>query len=153
MTLKIDWAKEDVEPYRRKTMSQIRSKNTKPERRFRKVLWAAGVRYRLQGKKLPGRPDIYIRKYKLAIFIDGEFWHGYEWEKHKERIHTRKEFWVSKIESNMQRDKQANQQLRSMGYEVMRFWSHDVDKNQGACLRQVLNYIDNYTYKYTEGNE
>ncbi|MFT4203506.1 MAG: very short patch repair endonuclease [Chitinophagaceae bacterium] len=153
MTIKIDWAKEDVEPYRRKTMSKIRAKNTKPELRFRKALWHVGIRYRLHGKKLPGSPDIYIRKYKLAIFIDGEFWHGYEWEKHKNRIHTRKEFWTSKIETNIQRDQNANLQLRQMGYEVMRFWSHEIDKNQGACVHRILDYINAYNNRWENGSE
>lgn len=149
MSLKIDWVKEDVVSYRRKTMSRIRAKNTKPERLFRKALWNAGVRYRLHGKKLPGRPDIYIGKYRLAIFVDGEFWHGYKWEENKQRIHTRREFWIEKIESNMRRDENANRQLQSMGYEVLRFWSTDIQKNLGACLHQVLNYIDDYNNKFS----
>jgi len=140
----MDWANEDVHPYRRKTMSRIRSKNTKPERLFRKALWNMGVRYRLHGKKMPGNPDIFIKKYRLAIFIDGEFWHGYDWENNKEKLQTRKAFWTQKIENNIRRDEKANFQLKQMGYEVMRFWANDAVKNTGACVRQVLNYIDNF---------
>ncbi len=141
MPYKIDWANEEVVPYRRKTMARIRAKNTKPELLFRKALWNMGIRYRLHGKMLPGNPDIFIRKYKLAIFIDGEFWHGFEWEKNKKRLRTRKEFWIEKIEKNMHRDQSADRALKKMGYEVMRFWSQDIWKNIGACVIQVQHHI------------
>lgn len=142
--MKIDWANEDVHPYRRKTMSRIKAKHTKPERLFRKALWHVGVRYRLHGKRLPGNPDIFIKKYKLAIFIDGEFWHGYEWEKNKQRLHTRKDFWIEKIENNMRRDRVADYRLHQMGYTVLRFWSADIERNTGTCVRIVLNHIDSF---------
>ncbi|GAL69593.1 very short patch repair endonuclease [Jejuia pallidilutea] len=73
-------------------MSRIRGKNTNPEMRFRRALWKAGVRYRVDSKLLPGKPDVSIKKYKLAIFIDGEFWHGYNWDQRKPKLKTNRKF-------------------------------------------------------------
>ena len=81
---------------RSKIMSKIRGKNTKPEMLFRKALWHKGVRYRVNSKKLPGKPDVSIQKYKLAIFIDGEFWHGYNWDEKKVCIKSNRDFWIQK---------------------------------------------------------
>ena len=81
---------------RSKIMSKIRGKNTKPELLFRKALWKRGVRYRINSKKLPGKPDISIQKYKLAIFIDGEFWHGYNWVEKRETIKSNRGFGFQK---------------------------------------------------------
>lgn len=145
MAYKIDWVNEDVSPYRRKTMSRIRGKNTKPEKILRKALWNIGIRYRLHGKGLVGKPDISIKKYKLVIFVDGEFWHGFDWEKNKQRLKTRKDFWIDKIETNMKRDQDVNEILRKKGYEVMRFWSNGIQKNVGACVHQIQQYIHMYS--------
>ncbi|MBY0425310.1 MAG: very short patch repair endonuclease, partial [Cytophagales bacterium] len=78
-------------------MSTIRAKNTKPEIRLRKALWSQGIRYRKTLKNLPGKPDIVIRKYRLVIFVDGEFWHGYDWENKKATIKSNRGFWIPKI--------------------------------------------------------
>ena len=77
-------------------MSKIRGKNTKPELLFRKALWKKDVRYRVDSKQLPGRPDVSIKKYKLAIFIDGAYWHGYNWDERKARLKTNKGFLDTK---------------------------------------------------------
>ncbi len=122
-------------------MSKIKSKGTKPEIAFRKALFSKGIRYRVNENSLPGKPDISIKKYKLAIFIDGEFWHGYNWEEKKKKIKTNKEFWIPKIERNMQRDKQNEDVLRSMGYIVFRFWEKEVHKNQDECIKRILHYL------------
>src|SRR5690606_39580989 len=90
-------------------MSEVRCKNSKPELLFRKALWAKGVRYRVNNTQLPGKPDISIKKYRLAIFIDGEFWHGYNWDERKNTIKSNCRFWIPKIERNLQRDKEVNQ--------------------------------------------
>ncbi|WP_255572902.1 very short patch repair endonuclease [Hanstruepera marina] len=82
---------------RSKMMSKIRGKNTKPELLFRKALWAKGIRYRVDSKQLPGKPDISIKKYKLAIFIDGEFWHGYNWQERKLVIKSNLGFGYQKL--------------------------------------------------------
>lgn len=126
---------------RSKMMSKIRGKNTKPELLLRKALWAKGVRYRINSKQLPGRPDISIKKYKLAIFIDGEFWHGYNWDEKKKSIKSNKGFWVPKIERNIQRDKEVNQQLYDLGYTVFRFWEREVKTNLDKCVNDVLVFI------------
>lgn len=126
---------------RSKIMSKIRGKNTKPELLFRKALWKKGVRYRVDSKQLPGRPDVSIIKYKLAIFIDGEFWHGYNWDEKKHTIKSNKEFWIPKIERNMQRDRQVNSTLQEMGYTVFRFWEHEIKKNLDKCINDVLMFV------------
>lgn len=123
-------------------MSRIRSKNSKPELLLRKALWAKDIRFRLHDKSLPGRPDIVIKKYKLAIFVDGEFWHGFEWKKNRERIKSNRLFWIPKIERNMQKDERTNRALRDMGYTVFRFWSQDVLKNLPKVLNQIELFLE-----------
>lgn len=123
------------------TMSKIRSKNTKPEIAFRKALWRAGVRFRVNSKHLPGRPDITNKSKKFVVFIDGEFWHGHDWEEKKATIKSNRKFWVPKIERNMQRDQQNNLALEKLGFKVFRFWQKDVEENLGVCLMEVLRYM------------
>src|ERR1022692_3234017 len=92
-------------------MSRIRAKNTKAEVMLRKTLWHYGYRYRIYSKKLIGRPDIIFTKYKIAVFVDGDFWHGYDWEQKKKKLATNKAYWIPKIERNMQRDMEVTQML------------------------------------------
>lgn len=127
---------------RSKIMSKIKSKNSKPELLFRKALWAKGIRYRINNKTLPGKPDISIKKYNLIIFIDGEFWHGYNWDERRETIKNNRGFWIPKIERNMQRDKEVNRELQDMGYIVFRFWSKDIQTELHKCINDVLVYIN-----------
>ncbi len=117
-------------PERSKIMSKIRSKNTKPELLFRKALWKTGFRYRVHQNKLPGKPDLSNKKLKLAIFIDGEFWHGHNWEEKKSK-------------RNIQRDEENNQKLTAMGFTVLRFWESDVKKNLQQCLNTVFECVNN----------
>lgn len=128
-------------PQRSKIMSKIRGKNTKPEMTFRKALYAAGYRYRVDYKKLIGKPDIALKKYKTVIFIDGEYWHGENWEERKPKIKTNRDFWVAKIERNMQRDREVNQELERLGYTVFRFWEREVKKELDRCLQEVLQHL------------
>lgn len=127
---------------RSKMMSKVRGKNTQSELLFRKALWAKGVRYRVDSKKLPGKPDISIQKYRLAIFIDGEFWHGYNWPERKKTIKSNRAFWIPKIERNMQRDDEVNQQLQDKGYTVFRFWEKEIKDDKEKCINDILVYID-----------
>ena len=127
---------------RSKIMGKIRAKNTKPELLFRKALWRKNVRYRVDSKQLPGRPDVSIMKYKLAVFIDGTYWHGYNWDKRKAKLKTNRDFWIPKIERNMQRDREVNQQLQDMGYTVFRFWAHEIKDNLKTCINDVMMYIN-----------
>lgn len=126
---------------RSKLMAKIKGKATKPERILRKELYRSGIFYRLNVAKLPGKPDIVIRKYKLAIFVDGEFWHGHDWENKKEKIKANREFWISKIERNMQRDRENELKLKALGFTVLRFWEKEVTKNLSYCLEKIFQYI------------
>ncbi|MFS4417956.1 very short patch repair endonuclease [Maribacter sp. 2307ULW6-5] len=128
-------------PQRSKIMSKIRGRNTKPELAFRKALWAEGYRYRIDYKKLIGKPDIVLKKYRTAIFIDGEFWHGYDWQERKKRIKSNRKFWIPKIERNIQRDREVNAKLEELGYTVFRFWEREVNKNLALCLKQVIEHL------------
>ena len=127
---------------RSEIMSKIRGKNTKPEVDFRKALWHKGYRYRKNYKKLPGNPDIVMNKYKVVIFIDGEFWHGYNWEQKKGKIKSNRGFWIPKIERNMQRDIETNTKLKEMGYKIFRFWEHQIKKEKEKCMQQIISYIE-----------
>ncbi|UTB79694.1 very short patch repair endonuclease [Staphylococcus carnosus] len=130
--------------YRSKMMSKIRATGGKAETQLAKALWHEGVRYFKNYKKLPGSPDIAITKYKVLVFVDGEFWHGYDWENvKKQRIHTNRDYWIPKLERNMEHDQEVNQKLKDMGYTVIRFWEkHEVFKDMDGCVNQVLEAIE-----------
>ena len=126
---------------RSKMMGKIRAKNTKPELLLRRALWSKNIRYRINNKHLPGKPDITIKKYALAIFVDGAFWHGYDWETKRKTIKTNRRFWIPKIKRNMQRDKEINSALESMGFTVFRFWDHEVKQDVDTCVNDILIFI------------
>ena len=126
---------------RSKIMSGIKGKNTHPEVRLRKALWHAGLRYRKHSKRLPGTPDIASKKHKVAIFVDGEFWHGYQWSTKKASIKSNRAFWIPKIERNIQRDAENTFALERLGYTVFRFWTNEVKNELGQCVKQVLDHI------------
>ena len=126
---------------RSKLMSRIHSTGGKDELIIRKRLWHEGIRYRINYKKLPGSPDIVITKYKIAIFIDGEFWHGYNWAEKRTRIKRNRQYWIKKIQRNINRDSEQNQELHEMGWTVLRFWSHDVTKNPDYVIQTILYYV------------
>lgn len=109
---------------RHKNMKNIKSKDTKIEVQLRKALWAKGYRYRKNDKKLRGKPDIVIRKYRIVIFCDSEFFHGKDWEILKPKLEkgTHPEYWVNKIENNRIRDEEINKELIYEGWTVVRFW-------------------------------
>jgi len=123
-------------------MFRIKGKNSKPEMILRKALWSKNIRFRLHDKALPGRPDIVIKKYKLAIFVDGEFWHGFDWKINRERIKSNRLFWIPKIERNMQKDERVNRDLRDMDYTVFRFWSQDVLKKLDLVQNQIELFLE-----------
>ncbi len=129
-------------------MSNIRAKNSKPEVLLRKALWHKKVRFRINNSKLPGRPDISIQKYKLAVFVDGEFWHGYNWDEKQSSIKSNRRFWIPKIERNMQRDREVNRQLTEQGYTVMRFWARELKNNLDQCVNDILIYIETFPNLY-----
>ena len=123
------------------TMSHIRSKNTKIELMLRKALWHSGIRYRINFRALPGTPDIVITKYKIAIFCDGEFWHGKNWNLQKNKFHSNREYWISKIERNMARDYEAVLRLERQGWYVLRFWGKEIEKDLDSCLKEIKEII------------
>lgn len=131
-------------PERSKIMGKIRGKDTKPELVFRRELWRAGYRYRVDYKKLIGKPDIVLKKYKTVIFIDGEYWHGHKWEERKQKIKTNKEFWIPKIERNIQRDDEVNKELQRLGYTVFRFWESEIKKQLQLCLSKVICHLQGF---------
>lgn len=129
-------------PQRSKMMANIRGSNTKPELQLRRALWAAGVRFRVNVKTLIGKPDIASKKLRFAVFIDGGFWHGYQWDERKPKLKENKDFWIPKIERNMQRDEEVNEELQRMGFKVFRFWDHEIKANLGDCLKQIFTYLE-----------
>ncbi|MBS1772412.1 MAG: very short patch repair endonuclease [Bacteroidetes bacterium] len=128
----------DTTRERSELMKKIRSINTTPEILLRKAIWNLGYRYRINVSKLPGKPDIVINKYKLIIFIDGEFWHGYKWKDKKPKIKANREYWIKKIEGNMARDKINTKKLTERGYTILRFWEHEIKKDLQTCLSKIL---------------
>lgn len=123
-------------------MSANKGKGTKLELLFGKLLWNAGVRYRKNDKTVFGKPDFVIRKMKIAIFCDGEFWHGRNWEERKNDHKSNCDFWYSKIERNIRRDKEVNEQLKAEGWTVFRFWETEITKESDKCLNRILNYMN-----------
>lgn len=123
-------------------MSKIRSRNSKPELILRKALWSKNIRFRLHDRSLPGTPDIVIKKYKFVIFVDGEFWHGFEWKNKRDTIKSNRLFWIPKIERNMQKDIRVNKALRDMDYVVFRFWTQDILKNLPKVINQIELFLE-----------
>lgn len=125
---------------RKKNMQNIRATDTDIELILRKALWEAGIRYRKNLKTLPGKPDIALTKYKIAIFCDSSFWHGKDYEK-KKKPETNAEYWQKKIERNMERDREVEAELRGLGWTVFRFWDDEIKKNTDECVRAVRDTI------------
>ena len=124
---------------RKYNMSRIRSKNTGPEITLRKLLFARGIRgYRIH-YNLPGKPDIVFVKKKIAIFIDGCFWH--KCPEDFQEPETRKEFWMNKINSNVERDEKNNKILQDDGWLVLRFWEHEIRKNPDGVVRRIIDHL------------
>lgn len=127
---------------RKKTMQAIKSKGTSIENLLAKTLYSNGIRYRRNVKSVFGCPDICIKKYKLAIFCDSEFWHGKDWETKKLKLDTNREFWIKKIEKNIQRDCEVNKKLSDDGWSVLRFWGNDILKHSKLCCQGILKIIN-----------
>ena len=104
---------------------------------MRNALWNKGYRYRKNVKDVFGHPDIVFKTKKVAIFCDSEFWHGYDWERKKNEIKTRQDFWIPKIERNMQRDKEVNMKLSEEGWTVLRFWGTEIKKQTENCVKEI----------------
>lgn len=124
-------------------MAAVRGKDSKAELALRRMLHARGLRYRLHARDVFGRPDLVIRSRKLAVFVDGDMWHGNE---HKRRglssladlFPTRTEWWVAKIERNIERDQEVNARLTAEGWTVIRLWESEVIQNPDSACEKVL---------------
>ena len=122
---------------RRRCMQANRSTGTKPERMLARELWRRGYRYRKNVRSVPGTPDICFKSRKVAVFVDGDFWHGRDWERARQRIKSNREFWYAKIERNMARDLRTDQRLQVRGWRVLRFWASEVMKHLSECADRV----------------
>ncbi len=121
-------------------MARIRGKDTKPELLLRRALWRRGLRgYRTNVRPLPGRPDLAWRKHKLAVFVDGSFWHGHP---RAFKVGKSGAYWDKKIRRNMDRDRAANKALGEMGWVVLRFWDFDVRSDVESCVDAVAEALD-----------
>ena len=123
-------------------MQHIRGKDSKPEIILRQALWKKGIIYRKNYKRLPGCPDIVLTRYKIAIFVDGDFWHarGYQ-DRPGSQIDTNQSYWQKKLARNVERDREVNDQLTEQGWLVLRFWESDIKKDLDSVLAEILSYI------------
>ncbi|MFA6618273.1 MAG: very short patch repair endonuclease [Candidatus Neomarinimicrobiota bacterium] len=127
---------------RNKIMRSVKNKGTKIECMLGKSLWKRGLRYRKNSKYVYGKPDFSFKGLKVAVFCDGEFWHGRDWETKKFEIKSNKKFWYSKIERNIERDREVNEKLINNGWIVLRFWESDILKNLEKCSNEVEEAIN-----------
>jgi DNA mismatch endonuclease (patch repair protein) len=122
-------------------MSAIKSKDTEPERLLGSTMWKMGLRYR-KHYPIRGKPDFVLTRAKLAIFCDGDFWHGNNWrirglKSFEDELSTYSNYWADKITSNIERDKKVNAELESLGWRVIRFWESDIRESPDRCAKQV----------------
>ena len=117
-------------------MSRIKGKNTKIELKMNDVLKEIGYSYEMHHKMF-GNPDFVLKRKRIVIFCDGDFWHGYDYSKRK----LSKKFWRDKIERNMKRDKRISRRLRREGWSVLRFWEHDIEKRIDVCRNRIIRKI------------
>ncbi len=122
-------------------MSRIKGKDTSIEIKLRKELWAKGIRYRKNCKDVPGKPDICFKSKKIAVFCDSEYWHGKYLMEGKYIPKTNTEFWVDKIQSNIDRDKRVNQELKEKGWIVLRFWGEEINNEIEKCATKIINLL------------
>ena len=118
---------------RRKNMQAVKNKDSQIELLLRKELWSRVLHYRKNVNRIYGRPDIVFIGKKVAVFCDSEFWHGYNWEERKKDFKSHQEFWIPKIERNMERDAEVTARLESEGWTVIRFWGNEIKKNTAQC--------------------
>lgn len=137
---------------RHRNMANIKNKNTKIEILLRKALWKQGIRYRKNYNDLPGKPDIAITKYKIAVFCDSEFFHGKDWCILKEQLErgNNPDFWIEKILKNMERDDRVNKQLLFIGWRVIRFWGKDIINKTDECIKVIEEAISDSIFSEVE---
>ena len=128
---------------RRKNMQAVKNKDSKIEILLRHELWRRGLRYRKNVQSIMGKPDVVFSKKRVVIFVDGDFWHGRDWQTKKYEIKSNQNFWIPKIEKNMQRDIEVNNTLQSQGWTVLRFWGTDIKKDLQTCADIIENTVKN----------
>ena len=124
-------------------MQKVKNKDSEIEIMLRRGLWQRNLRYRKNVKSIYGHPDIAFIKKKIAIFVDSEFWHGYDFEHRKNDFKTHQDFWISKIERNMERDREVNEHLQSEGWIVLRFWGKEIKNNLDRCVEIIAETVKN----------
>lgn len=123
-------------------MAAIKSKNTAPEVLLKSELRKLGLRFSAHPESVIGKPDVCFKKFKIAIFCDGDFWHGRYWNTPRQSVFkVRKDFWLNKIEGNIARDKFINKELKSLGWVVIRVWETDLKKNPSIIIKKIINKI------------
>lgn len=140
-----------------KIMSAIPSKGTRPEIALRKALWHKKLRYRINYKKLPGKPDIVFTKQKVVVFCDGDYWHGHNWAVRglaslEEELSGYSEYWQKKILRNIERDEENNKALRALGWTVVRIWESDIKKDLDGCIKEVQEALFDAMIKNSESD-
>lgn len=120
-----------------RNMRSNKCKDTKPELMLRKELWRRGLRYRKNYKPLKGKPDIVFICVRIAVFVDGKMWHGYDWEHQKSDFKSNRDFWIPKIERNIERDREVTETLTEQGWTVLRFWDFEVKKDVALCADRI----------------
>ena len=133
---------------RSRNMRAIRSSETKMERLLSRELWSRGLRFRKNVRSVFGKPDLAIKRYKIAVFVDSEFFHGKDWEINKFKIGTNKDFWWKKIESNIARDVIVNKTLKKQGWKVIRIWSQDVKKYTNRCAEKIIKIVESRRFQF-----
>jgi len=118
-------------------MQQVKSKDSEIELALRRELWKRNIRYRKNVTQIFGKPDIAFIGKKVAVFVDSEFWHGYNWEVKKNEIKSNQDFWIAKIERNMKRDAEVNEHLRFEGWVILRFWGNEIKKDVVSCADKI----------------
>lgn len=135
----------DTTPERSRNMARIKGRDTTPEMALRRALWVAGLRgYRKNYKHAPGTPDVAFTRYKLAVFADGGFWHGKDFEAREARLAAGNNgaYWAAKIRRNMERDREQEEALRASGWTVLRFWDDEILMGPGKCARIVAEKLE-----------
>lgn len=141
---------------RSRNMAAIKGKNTKPEMTVRKFLFSKGLRYRIHGKNLPGKPDIVLKKYKTVIFINGCFWHGHENCRYSHLPKSNVEYWTNKISNNKKRDSSIENLLQSQGWKVLRVWEcqlkrvNEREKTLELLFKNIINQTESYSIENSE---
>lgn len=120
-----------------RNMRSNKGRDTKPELLLRKELWRRGLRYRKNYKGLYGKPDIVFLGAEIAIFVDGKMWHGYDWEHQKNDFKSNRDYWIPKIEQNIEHDYEVTQELIALDWLVMRFWDFEVKNNLQECADKI----------------